>query len=236
MPYKNQSINHLNNWQSARCLTPSGGCPLGGDCVSPHMGIVHSCAHVLTHIINSGSTTLRAFVLELEKPLGWEAKCLHEPKEVQLPSFKHARIPWPGWLRHLVNIINLQLSSHFSPHFLPCHCVSLSLSGLHPLQNSYCLGQRGDRLLLLEDDCLHRDRDWEWIPNSDWVLTITFILMSTLYTTQTYFFLCSSLFSKWREKALPGCVLSNTICNLRRCVTPFTTDWSIWEVSNLTSS
>lgn len=69
----------------------------------------------------------------------------------------------------LVNIINLQLSSHFSPHVLPCLCLflSLSLSGLHPLQNSYCPGQRGDRLLLLEDDCLHRDQDREWIPTSN---------------------------------------------------------------------
>ena len=84
----------------------------------------------------------------------------------------------------LVNIINLKLSSHFSPYVLHCLCLflslslslSLSFSGLHPLQNSYCPGQRGDRLLLLEDDCLHRDQDREWIPTSNWVLTITFIL------------------------------------------------------------
>lgn len=76
----------------------------------------------------------------------------------------------------LVNVINLKLSSHFSPCFFPSILSLLfSFSGLHPLQNSYCPGQRGDRLLLLEDDCLHRDQDREWIPTSNWVLTITFI-------------------------------------------------------------
>lgn len=72
------------------------------------------------------------------------------------------------------SVINLQLSSNFSLYFLP-PVVFLCLSGLHPLQNSHCPGQRGDRLLLLEDDCPQREQRWEWIPTSDPLLTLTFI-------------------------------------------------------------
>lgn len=101
----------------------------------------------------------------------------------------------PSKICDLFNIIHLQLSSHFSPYFLSSLC--LSLSGLHPLQNSYCPGQRGDRLLLLEDDCLQRDQDWEWISTSNRVLTITFILKCQPCTPLKPTFCVQVFFSKW---------------------------------------
>lgn len=76
----------------------------------------------------------------------------------------------------VISLASLISNCHliFLSTFFPL-VVFLCLSGLHPLQNSYCPGQRGDRLLLLEDDCPQRDQRWEWIPTSDRLLTLTFI-------------------------------------------------------------
>lgn len=99
-----------------------------------------------------------------------------------------------------ISLTSLIFSCHltFLPTFFPPFVfLSLSLSGLHPLQNSYCPGQRGDRLLLLEDDCLQRDQDREWISTSNRVLTITFILKCQPCTPPKPTFCVQVFFSKW---------------------------------------
>lgn len=130
----------------------------------------------------------------------------------------------------LFNVINLQLSS------LPLSPLSLSFShfpllGLHPLQNSHCPGQRGDRLLLLEGDCLQRHQHREWISTTNRVLTITFIFASAFFTHRlTDFLAFASSFPEWRRGIEKGGAL------VRFCVTPFTIDCSIWDMSSLTRS
>lgn len=118
------------------------------------------------------------------------------------------------------NVINLQLSS------LPLSplVVSLSLSsilGLHPLQNSHCPGQRGDRLLLLEGDCLQRHQHREWISTTNpSVNNHLHLRVSLLYTPTNRLFGVRVFFSRmaagnWKRGRSRGAckILCNPIYN-----------------------
>lgn len=115
-------------------------------------------------------------------------------------------------LASLISNCHLIFLSTFCPPI-----VFLCLSGLHSLQNSYCPGQRGDRLLLLEDDCPRREQRWERIPTSDWLLTITFIFKChpctppnpTFCFQVSFFFFLSS--PKWENVLLSFQIPSVTI-------------------------
>lgn len=138
----------------------------------------------------------------------------------------------------MINLTSLISSCHLS--LSPSLVVSLSLSpllGLHPLQNSHCPGQRGDRLLLLEGDCLQRHQHREWISTTNRVLTITFIFASAFFTHRlTDFFGVRVFFFPNGGRELKSGGGRGRGGLVRFCVTPFTIDCSIWEMSSLTRS
>lgn len=131
----------------------------------------------------------------------------------------------------VISLTSLISSCHLFLSPLSLSFSHFPLLGLHPLQNSHCPGQRGDRLLLLEGDCLQRHQHREWISTTNRVLTITFIFASAFFTHRlTDFLAFASSFPEWRRGIEKGGG------RVRFCVTPFTIDCSIWEMSSLTRS
>lgn len=137
----------------------------------------------------------------------------------------------------LVDIINLQLSTHFSPYLLPSLCLSFSLRSTSPAEPLLSWPTR--REITVIRGWLSPQRPASRMDSSLKLSVSNHLHLKapTLRTTQTSLF--SFFFSKWGWGGGGNCELlcfQTPSATVDAHVTPFSTDRSVWEASNPTSS